>query len=58
MTIKLSEPMRNVLMKLWDGWGWDDFGITGPLSYVARLRTCETLAKQLKDQAKAAQAAS
>jgi hypothetical protein len=31
MTIKISEPMRNVLMKLWDGWGWDDFGITGPL---------------------------
>ncbi|KTC48786.1 hypothetical protein AO250_18555 [Pseudomonas syringae pv. actinidiae ICMP 19497] len=80
MTIKLSEPMRNVLMKLGDGWGWDDFGITGPLSYAARLRTCcalakqglvtsthgdfnltdegEALAKQLKDQAKAAQAAS
>ncbi|GKQ28735.1 hypothetical protein RYA99_04665 [Pseudomonas syringae pv. actinidifoliorum] len=46
MTIKLSEPMRNVLMKLGDGWGWDDFGITGPLSYAARLRTCEALAKQ------------
>jgi hypothetical protein len=80
MTVKLSEPMRNVVMKLGDGWGWDDFGITGPLSYAARLRTCEalakqglvtsshgdfdlteageTLAKQLKDQAKAAKAAS
>ncbi len=80
MTIKLSEPMRNVLMKLGDGWGWDDFGITGPLSYAARLRTCEalakqalvrsshgdfyltdageTLVKQLKNQAKAAQAES
>ncbi|MCQ2992374.1 hypothetical protein NLO72_24555 [Pseudomonas tremae] len=46
MTIKLSEPMRNVLMKLGDGWGWDDFGITGPLSYAARLRTCCALAKQ------------
>ncbi|EPM67341.1 hypothetical protein A584_21818 [Pseudomonas syringae pv. theae ICMP 3923] len=38
--------MRNVLMKLGDGWGWDEFGITGPLSYAARLSTCEALAKQ------------
>lgn len=39
MTAKLSEPMQNVLMKLGTGWGWDDFGMHGPLSYAARVRT-------------------
>ncbi|MDU8456765.1 hypothetical protein [Pseudomonas syringae group sp. J254-4] len=43
MTAKLSEPMQNVLMKLGTGWGWDDFGVHGPLSYAARVRTCEAL---------------
>ncbi|MEW5512009.1 hypothetical protein ABGT16_05250 [Pseudomonas asiatica] len=79
MTTKLSEPMQNVLMKLGTGWGWDDFGVSGPLSHAARVRTCEALkkrglvayacgdydlteagealAKQLNDQAKAAQVA-
>lgn len=33
----LSEPMQNVLMKLGKGWGWDDFGVDGPLSYAARI---------------------
>jgi len=77
MTTKLSEPMQDVLRKLGKGWGWDDFGVDGPLSYAARVRTCvalakrglvasshgdfdlteagEALAKQLNDQAKAAQ---
>ncbi|HDS1721475.1 hypothetical protein NPS53_08200 [Pseudomonas putida] len=44
MTIKISEPMQNVLIHLADGWGWDDFGVHGPLSYAARVRTCEALA--------------
>ncbi|RMS85073.1 hypothetical protein [Pseudomonas savastanoi] len=46
MTAKLSEPMQNVLMKLGTGWGWDDFGVHGPLSYAARVRTCEALQKR------------
>lgn len=46
MTTKLSEPMQNVLMKLGTGWGWDDFGVTGPLSHAARVRTCEALQKR------------
>ena len=80
MTTKLSETMQNVLMKLGKGWGWADFGVDGPLSHAARIRTCialakrglvissygdfhlteagEALAKQLNDQAQAAQAAS
>ncbi|RJX80317.1 hypothetical protein [Pseudomonas sp. LS-2] len=43
MATKLSEPMQNVLMKLGTGWGWDDFGVHGPLSYAARVRTCKAL---------------
>ncbi|WP_177342406.1 MULTISPECIES: hypothetical protein [Pseudomonas] len=46
MTAKLSEPMQNVLMKLGTGWGWDDFGVHGPLSCAARVRTCEALQKR------------
>ncbi|ESW38273.1 MULTISPECIES: hypothetical protein [Pseudomonas] len=46
MTTKLSEPMKTVLMKLGTGWGWDDFGVHGPLSYAARVRTCEALRKR------------
>lgn len=46
MPTKLSEPMQNVLMKLGKGWGWDVFGVDGPLSYAARIRTCVALAKR------------
>ncbi|RMU58639.1 hypothetical protein ALP29_200453 [Pseudomonas syringae pv. avii] len=46
MTTKLSEPMQKELMKLGDGWGWDDFDVHGPLSYAARVRTCKALAKR------------
>ncbi|MDF9779244.1 hypothetical protein OKW11_006290 [Pseudomonas baetica] len=43
MANKLSEPMQEVLRKLGKGWGWDDFGVHWPLSYAARIRTCEAL---------------
>lgn len=43
---KLSKPMQDVLLKLGAGWGWDDFGVHGPLSHAARVRTCNALAKR------------
>lgn len=46
MNTKISEPMQNVLMKLDGGWGWDDFDVHGPLSYAARVRTCDALVKR------------
>jgi hypothetical protein len=46
MVTKLSEPMQEVLRRLGEGWGWDDFGVDGPLSYAARTRTCEALARR------------
>ncbi|MHC5195088.1 hypothetical protein ACYSUW_15135 [Pseudomonas frederiksbergensis] len=46
MANKLSEPMQEVLRKLGKGWGWGDFGVHGPLSYAARIRTCEALVRR------------
>lgn len=46
MANKLSKPMQEVLRKLGKGWGWDDFGVHGPLSYASRIRTCEALARR------------
>lgn len=46
MATELSEPMEEVLRKLGKGWGLADFGVDGPLSYTARIRTCEALARR------------
>lgn len=46
MTIQLSEPMQNLLKSMGFGYAWDAFGVTGPLTHAARVRTCEALVKR------------
>ncbi|HGO9799602.1 TPA: hypothetical protein ACLEB8_004790 [Pseudomonas aeruginosa] len=46
MTTKLSEPMANVLKSMGNGCDYDDFGVHGPLSLAARVRTCDALVKR------------
>ncbi|WHS57683.1 hypothetical protein [Pseudomonas sp. G2-4] len=43
MTTKLSGPMGNVLKRMGNGDDYDDFGVHGPLSLAARVRTCTAL---------------
>ena len=46
MKTKLSGPMENVLKSMGNGYDYDDFGVHGPLSLAARVRTCDALAKR------------
>lgn len=46
MTPTLSEPMRHLLKCMGKGHDYDDFGVHGPLSLAARVRTCKALEKR------------
>ncbi|RMN37420.1 hypothetical protein ALQ64_01917 [Pseudomonas cannabina] len=46
MTTKLSGSMQNVLKRMGNGDDYDDFGVDGPLSLAARVRTCDALVKR------------
>ncbi|TCV62725.1 hypothetical protein [Pseudomonas fluorescens] len=46
MTTKLSGSMENVLRRMGNGDDYDDFGVHGPLSLAARVRTCDALVKR------------
>lgn len=46
MTTKLSDSMQNLLKRMGNGDEYDDFGVHGPLSLAARVRTCDALVKR------------